>query len=310
MWNHTPILAAALAGSGLFILTVDLRGGTLNEDFEAYAPGTFPSPTWLDVGLFHPEPPNPPDPSVTVVVDTDAMGEQTQVLATFEFVGCQGIYQIVGENSFFSVTADIRIDQWCDAPLFKPSDWAMEIGLARISGETQDMAAVPQTGVYASSLTGGWRLYALGTAGALADSTLDTPITIGTWYHVQMELETASGDIVIRIWDLASGTLLLDESTFVPGWTPEDGAYDAVVAYDGELSPGNTVANLAVIDNLHVQVGACPWDCIGLDASVNVLDFLVLLSQWGTVTPCDFDGGGVSVTDLLALLKHWGPCPT
>jgi len=33
------------------------------------------------------------------------------------------------------------------------------------------------------------------------------------------------------------------------------------------------------------------------------------LIEWGQVTPCDFDGGGVVNTDFLELLFNWGPCP-
>lgn len=55
----------------------------------------------------------------------------------------------------------------------------------------------------------------------------------------------------------------------------------------------------------------CPWDCGGVpDGVVAILDFLVLLQQWGQPgASCDVDGAGVNVTDFLALLQHWGPCP-
>jgi hypothetical protein len=55
---------------------------------------------------------------------------------------------------------------------------------------------------------------------------------------------------------------------------------------------------------------SCRWDCGDGDGSVDVVDFLALLAQWGQVcAPCDFDGGGVSVTDFLDMLSRWGPCP-
>jgi predicted outer membrane repeat protein len=54
----------------------------------------------------------------------------------------------------------------------------------------------------------------------------------------------------------------------------------------------------------------CLWDCGGdNNDNVGVIDFLVLLGQWGQPGSCDFDGGGVGITDLLALLGMWGPCP-
>ncbi len=311
MSNHTLILAAALGGSALFTLTVDLRGETLNEDFEAYAPGTFPSPPWQDIGLLDPTPPNPPNPSATVEVTTDAVGEQTQVLEIFKDIGgpTQGIYQIVGESCYFRVAADVRIEQWADPPkgANPAADWAACVSLVQISD--QDIALSPDTSIYAASLTHGWRVFSFGTAGTISDFSLNTPITIGRWYRVQMELETASGDIGLKIWDLSSDTLLLDNSTVLPGWTAEDGHYDAVAVSEGELSEGLTQANRAVVDNVHVQVGPCPWDCGNNDSDVGIVDFLALLAQWGGAGSCDFDGGGVGINDFLDLLANWGPCP-
>lgn len=58
-------------------------------------------------------------------------------------------------------------------------------------------------------------------------------------------------------------------------------------------------------------VTPCPWDLDG-NGAVDVVDFLGLLSQWGTDPggPPDFDGDGiVGVIDFLDLLAHWGPCP-
>jgi hypothetical protein len=56
---------------------------------------------------------------------------------------------------------------------------------------------------------------------------------------------------------------------------------------------------------------ACPWDCEAVpDDRVSVLDFLVMLSQWGGAGSCDVDQNGtVNVNDFLAILAHWGPCP-
>ena len=58
-----------------------------------------------------------------------------------------------------------------------------------------------------------------------------------------------------------------------------------------------------------VAPDSCPWDCADGDGQVGIVDFLVLLADWGTTSACDFDGGGVGLTDFLALLAAWGPCP-
>ena len=58
------------------------------------------------------------------------------------------------------------------------------------------------------------------------------------------------------------------------------------------------------------DVDVCPWNCGGdNDGNVGIVDFLALLSQWGSPGSCDFDGGGVGIVDFLALLANWGPCP-
>ena len=313
MFHYTYSFRTLAVFAAVFGFVDPLCGGTTDEDFESYKPGTFPSPTWLDAGLFHPIPPRPCDPSATVEVTTDADKAQTQAVAVCDFIGtAQGIYQIVGEACSFVVAADMRIDRWADPAGNVVDDWAMQIGIGRVTGEKQDIANVPQTGVYASSSEQGWRLYSLGTAGSFRDLTLNVPVTRGIWYRVQMALETATGTIDIQIWALPDNTLLFDDSIFQPDWTAEDGHYDTVLAIEGELSGLPAIANLAVIDNVSFQaVPCCPWDCeVGnADGNVGIIDFLTLLAQWGGPGSCDFDGGGVGINDFLELLANWGPCP-
>ncbi len=52
----------------------------------------------------------------------------------------------------------------------------------------------------------------------------------------------------------------------------------------------------------------CPADITG-DGTVDVLDLLEVLSQWGTAGTADITGDGiVDVLDLLEVLSAWGPC--
>jgi len=54
----------------------------------------------------------------------------------------------------------------------------------------------------------------------------------------------------------------------------------------------------------------CPWD-LDADGAVGIVDFLDLLSLWGSNPggPPDFDGDGtVGIVDFLELLGNWGPC--
>ncbi|MHC4137623.1 MAG: hypothetical protein ACYS0K_21975 [Planctomycetota bacterium] len=309
------MLTAALVGSVLLTPTVDLRGETIDESFETYPTGTFPAAPWQDVGLIDPTPPNPPNPSATVEEATDASGQQTQVLDMAEAIAMtQGAYRIVGQSSYFLVAADVRVDQWADAPPNgnPAGDWPVAIGLALISGQSQDLAFLPDTSIYVSSVTHDWRVYSLGVAGAFSAFSLDTPATLGKWYRVQMELDTVTGELRTKIWDLDDDILLSDQTNFLAEWTPADGLYDAITISEGELSEGLTQANRAVVDNLHAQVGrlSCPWDLDG-SGSVSTADLLNLLGQWGSDPggPPDFNGdGNVGTSDLLELLGNWGPC--
>ena len=65
---------------------------------------------------------------------------------------------------------------------------------------------------------------------------------------------------------------------------------------------------LAVANFRTKPVLPCLWDCGNGDLTVDIVDFLTLLFQWGGPGTCDFDGGGVGITDFLTLLGAWGPC--
>ena len=58
-----------------------------------------------------------------------------------------------------------------------------------------------------------------------------------------------------------------------------------------------------------------PTSCVGdinLDGTVDVLDLLQVIGNWGPCTSCpaDIDGNAVvDVIDLLEVIANWGPCP-
>jgi hypothetical protein len=72
---------------------------------------------------------------------------------------------------------------------------------------------------------------------------------------------------------------------------------------------GELVDDIQVWEFLPIMM--CPWDCGEADGVVGVLDFLALLSQWGSAGgSCELAcPPGVNVGDFLAMLAHWGPCP-
>ncbi|MHC4219869.1 MAG: hypothetical protein ACYSU7_15615 [Planctomycetota bacterium] len=85
--------------------------------------------------------------------------------------------------------------------------------------------------------------------------------------------------------------------------------------------PGNSVVYDGTVPGLDVTgtlggclieiLPCCPPD-FDYNCIVDVVDFLILLANWGTDPggPPDLDGNGdVDVNDFLLLLAAWGPCP-
>lgn len=132
-----------------------------------------------------------------------------------------------------------------------------------------------------------------------------------------------------------------DGETFaVISWGSQDNVHPEVQIFDRELNligsidtPGSPFSLDMSSDGQFVVVGsksvhanisgngsntyayevsltpACPWDLNG-DGTVNTVDLLDFLAQWGSDGPADFDRNCVVDTiDLIAFLAHWGSCP-
>jgi hypothetical protein len=277
--QHVAVAAAALAISAMSAVATPIV-----EDFEAYARGSFPDCPWLDAGLVDPTPPDPPDPSVTVEGTTNADGRPTQALALVDSIApSQGIYALIPIGAAYTVSADVRVDRFSDNASNFTSDWPMQVGVGGLIGQT-DLAFTPQVGIYASSFSQGWRLFASGAAFAFEDIDLNAPVVLGQWYHLDMTLTAATGAVHCVITEMPSGTVVADQTDVVKGWTPQDGVFDRVVAFDGELTKGTTVSNLAVIDNLTFETTPPsppgPNGDLDGDGDVDGADLGILLLNW------------------------------
>lgn len=227
------------------------------DDFEDEIVGTFPN-GWLDVGALNPDPPNPPLPSAIVVATTDALGNPTQALALVDAVAeSQGIYRVVPQSVRYTSRADVRIDRYADLgqDATTVSDWAIEIGVNRRDGTT-DLAFVPSVGVFASTLTEGWRLYVI-TENVYVDLDLGVAATLGTWYTVEVDLDVVAATVRSLILETSSGNVLADVTTLLSDFglwdTSVDGVFDVEGFFDGELT-GSRSGNLVVIDNVDQSV--------------------------------------------------------
>jgi hypothetical protein len=220
------------------------------DNFSSYAVGSFPSPAWQDVGTVSPSPPIAPLPSGTVISTTDAFGHPIQAFEPVSALASSaGIFQSVPVSSSYSLHADIRVDQYSNAPSATVEDWAMQLTFAQ---EGANFASAPQTGIYASSLTQGWRLYFLGAATGSADIDLGVPAPVGEWFTVGLTLDALTGAYDATIEDTATGTLLTNSTGLLPGWTAADDTFDTVAFFKGDLSSGDTIGDTGAVTNINV----------------------------------------------------------
>ncbi len=241
-------LSCKLFGAAALALSVGCAGASaVVDDFEGYALGAFPSPTWSDVGNVFNN--GQTLPTARVVSTTNAFGAATQAVAINDQVGSsRGIYAATDLGRFYSLAADIRVDRFSSNAASTTQDWAMQLTFAHSGVGSFD--GTPQAGIYASALTQGWRLFLIGEQNLFADIDLGVAATVGTWYRVSLEADALTGAFHTQILDVLSGTLLLDDSQTLSGWTPGEAHWDSIAFFGGDLS--GSPANLAVVDNVNI----------------------------------------------------------
>lgn len=261
--------ALLVTASLLAIAAQPANATSVADNFESYAAGAFPSPAWLDAGAFDPLPPVATLPSATVEVTTDAFGNPTQALSMSDQIALlSGIYQFVPLSRIYSLAADIRVDRFSDGTVGIPTDFAPQLTFANAQ---ENFYITPQAGIYASSLSQGWRLFLIGESGIAADIDLGLTATLGQWYRVSFALDNVDGSYRAIITDAASGTTLVDQSGVFAGWSPGvDGQYDAVAFIEGEGSSDATIGHLAFVDNIGVTATPAPAGLalVGLGAAL------------------------------------------
>src|SRR5207302_9892635 len=106
-------------------------------------------------------------------------------------------------------------------------------------------------GIYASALTQGWRLF-VATNSASADIDLGVAANVGTWYTVSQSLDATLGIFHSQIWDAATGKLLTDQFNTINGWNPAEAKFDSFAFFGGDLSAGDTIGDIGVVDDVNV----------------------------------------------------------
>jgi hypothetical protein len=253
-FSKTVILAALAVCSAI---SGNSAQAVVTDNFESYTVGTFPSPLWQDVGTVLPDPPIPPIPSAFVTATTDAFGAPTQALSTVgDLASAKGIYTPVPVSSSYALGADVRVDRYSDNPAFPTSDWAMQLTFAQVG--VSGFAGTPQAGIYASSLTEGWRLFLISSnGGPFADIDLLAPANLSTWYHLDLNLDATTGTFHSVISDAATSALLSDQTNVISGWAPDNALFDSFAFFGGELSD-NRIGNIGIVDNINVTTNPIP----------------------------------------------------
>ncbi len=269
--GHRIVLKrAALCAACLAIAS---QSASVIDDFESYAPGSFPTPTWLDVAVVLPESAplvNAPLPSASVVTTTDAHGQATQALQTVNALGVsKGIYTPVPVSSNYSLFADLRTVQYANTSLDPlnagpATDWSMQLTFAQVGVSNFDNT--PQAGVYASSQTQGWRLFLISSnGGPTADIDLGVAASLGIWYSVELQIDATTGSFHSIIKDAASGTQLNDTTNVIANWQPQFGVFDSIAFFAGEVAAtfpvsagSTTIPNIGQVDNINVTTTPVP----------------------------------------------------
>jgi hypothetical protein len=238
------------------------------DTFEGDAVGSFPA-GWIDV-VAADSASTAPKPSAVVVSTTNAFGNPTKaaailpkVLGTLPATGpAQGFYRPIAPMSFYSMSADFRIDRFsdvtnfdcgCPPELYAATDTPMQIGFG-FAEDIADFASATALVIYPSARTRGWRLFAH-TQNVAADFDLGLPATVGKWYGVQLDLNAAAGAVHSLITDAATGVTLADVVTSLPAsWDPAvDGVLNLESFNSLELT-ALTTSGLATVDNIDLAV--------------------------------------------------------
>src|SRR5271168_996777 len=116
MMHRTRVLQLAV-GAAIAFGAPHARATGIVDNFASYPVGSFPASPWQDVGTVDPSPPVSPVPSGEVIETTDAFGNPTKAFSTVSALASSaGIFQDVANSSFYTLHADIRVDQYSNAP--------------------------------------------------------------------------------------------------------------------------------------------------------------------------------------------------
>lgn len=232
-----------------------VANGAITENFESYAPGSFPAGKWRDARTLIPGATSP-NPSGTVITTTGPTGT-TKAFQTTRSVGTsQGIVTGIAPSSVVSISANVRYDNFDNSNNQNGGGWPMALGFFRWSGSDPNFS--PQVTLYADSTFKNWSLYIQTSADPMDFQfiRLTSAITAtNTWYFLSLQVDTATGEIRSRVRPANSANFIVNDTRTIAGWNSAFAQYNIAGAIDGEYGTNATLGGRATVDNITVVPG-------------------------------------------------------
>ncbi len=236
---------------GIVALCAGTAGADIVDNFESYQPGSVPDGVWEDARHYVDSSTHTGD-SVAVIQTTDAFGNPTQAVQVLDHVGTSGgLVSRVNHTHTQRMEVDVRFDQFGNGNV---PNWMSAVGFYQELDGT-DLNGFPQAMVWASR-NGRFRLFVHNAEGQATGA--DTYALGGyrwrmdTWYRISIEADTLNGLFDVRITDIATGGVVVNNSQQIEDWDPTYGQYNLISMNDGEYGePIGSVANMASFDNVN-----------------------------------------------------------
>jgi hypothetical protein len=244
-------LALSYIGGLSLFLTPATMAQPIADDFENYDIGGLPGSPWQDIAT-RIDNPTVPSPSAFVLDTSGPGGAPTRAIQIVDAIGTSsGVLAEVRPADRHVFRMDVRIDQFSDAQ----GTWPGGIGLLQDEGAA-DFNGDPQAVLYAWQ-DRRWHLFVKnGPAGSQTGMDIlisGVPrINPGTWYTLQLEVDSQTGTFDASVFNASTGALLGEDTLNFPNWDPEYGMFDALAAFDGEGgATGGTIGGVSTYDNLN-----------------------------------------------------------
>ena len=230
--------------------------GAISENFESYAPGSFPSGRWFDARNLVPGATSP-NPSGAIVATTGPSGT-TRAFQTSRAVGTsQGIVTGIGPSRVVSISANVRYDNFDNSTNQNGGGWPIALGFFQWNGIDPNFS--PQVTLFADSTFKNWSLYIQASPDPqdFRFVRLTPAITAtNTWYFLAVRVDTLTGEIRSQVRLANSASFIVDDVRTIAGWNPAFAQYNVAGALDGEYFTNATQGGRATVDNITVVPGA------------------------------------------------------